>query len=347
MLRLLLRPAEAVYAAATRCRASLYAAGRLRTRVLTRPVISVGNISLGGAGKTPFAAALARAALARGLKPAILSRGYRRRSTGTLVVSDGSGPRVDGERAGDEALLLAREVPGVAVVVASRRYDAGVIAERQLGAELHILDDGFQHLALERRLNLLLLDVTRNPAGQRVLPLGRLREPVSAIGRADLVVLTRTHLGRETEPVRNWLQSRHPDIPVVDAAQRVIGLRGPDGGSEPIEAWRGRPILALASIGNPDAFVADLEGLGMRVAARLHYRDHHRYTPGDVRQVASLLRGCGAEAVVTTLKDMVHLEKLARPALRLLGLEIETLLPVHSAFGERLESVFQEAETGR
>jgi tetraacyldisaccharide 4'-kinase len=280
---------SALYAAAVRRRRERYAARpdlRLRLR---RPVISIGNLAVGGRGKTPLAAAVARMLLERGERPAILSRGYGRaaREAGAVVVSDAAGIRADLARAGDEPLMLARQLPGVAVVVCADRYVAGRLAEHHLGATVHVLDDGFQHLRLERDLDLLIVgreDVER----PRTLPGGRLREPLDTIVAADAVL---------TEDDAVEVTARGMEL-------RVFRLRR----QGQFDADRkGEPALAVAGIARPARFFDDLRAHGWNIVATAAFADHHRYSPRDIARLEADASRAGAGRMVTTEKDYVRL----------------------------------------
>jgi len=264
-----------------------------RRRRLHHRVISVGNLSLGGSGKTPVVAALARLLLDRGERPVILTRGYGRCDTteGVLVVSDGMRVLEPVTRSGDEPQLLARTLPGVPVLVSADRYIAGLFGEQQFGATVSILDDGFQHLQLERDIDLLLV----SPADleDRVLPAGRLREPLDAARFADAVLVP----GSED------------DVAVVTAAVehhnafRVVlqfaDLKGP-------RRNEGRTVVAFAGIARPERFFTALRSLGYDVARELTFRDHHWYSTRDVEMIQSAARETNASLVVTTEKDAVR-----------------------------------------
>ena len=330
-----------VYASATRLRARLYAGGRLRRR-LGRPVVSVGNLTLGGTGKTPCVEALARRLRRMGLKPAVLTRGYGRSSRGVVVVSAGRGPLVGWREAGDEAYLLATRLEASVVVAAANRHAAGRLAESAYGVDVHILDDGFQHLRLERDLDLLLIDASRDLASERTLPAGRLREPLAGLARADLMLLTRSHQARAEDGALEALLARYaPRAPVFRSRQLLKGWVEPGGARAGLERWKGARALVVSAIGNPAQFAADVASAGLEVAGERAFRDHHAYDGADLESLARAARAGRADVVVTTLKDLVRLEVLL--ADRSLGvpvaaLEAELLLPEDPAFQDMLEA---------
>lgn len=272
-------------------------------RRLRRPVISVGNLSVGGTGKTPLVAAIARWLVSIGERPAILSRGYARKVTmrAATVVSDGVRLLADVAHAGDEPLMLARAVPGASVVVCGERYAAGLIAEDALGATVHVLDDGFQHLPLARDLD-IVVTTAGALASDAVLPKGRLREPLSALARADLlVVVGATDEGAQVEAdtygVRCGIGAfRRLDPPVAVQGEAPT---------------RNRSLVAMAAIGQPAQFEAALVADGWHVVDRCAYPDHHWYSAADLQEVARRVAASGAWGVATTDKDAVRLEALA------------------------------------
>lgn len=277
-----------LYAAAARRRRERYARRPDLRRRLRRPVVSVGNLAVGGRGKTPLAAAIARELLAMGERPAILSRGYARTSPvdGIVIVRDAGGIRSDLARAGDEPLMLARGLPGCCVLVSPDRYLAGRLAEQHLGATVHVLDDGFQHLQLERDVDILLIG-QEDIAHPVTLPSGRLREPLDACVAADAIVAADSGVVIEMQGL---------DIPRFGVRRAIAGTPA-----------AGMPVAALAGIAAPDRFFEDLRRAGCALAATLAFADHHPYSRRDVARVFSRAAAGGAAAVVTTEKDYVRL----------------------------------------
>lgn len=270
------------------------------SRRLARPVVSVGNLSVGGAGKTPCVAALASWLVAQGERPAILSRGYARpvRSRGVTVVSDGTRVRVDARHGGDEPWMLAQAVSGAAVVVGADRYAAGLLAERTLGVTVHLLDDGFQHVCLARDL-----DIVVTPAGElareSVLPKGRLREPLSALTRASLLVVV------GASDAEADVEARAVGVPLAVGARRRLAA--------PVEVYGGvpaaaAPVVVMAGIGQPAQFFDGLRAAGWHVVDTCVFADHHWYSAADLASVAQRVQAAGAWGVLTTDKDAVRLD---------------------------------------
>jgi tetraacyldisaccharide 4'-kinase len=274
------------------------------------PVISVGNLTLGGTGKTPLVAWASRAVQAAGHRPAIVSRGY------------GARP---GE-VSDEAAELAVVVPGVPHV-ADRDRVAAVLAAAARGATAVVLDDGFQHRRLARDLDIVAIDATDPFGSGRLFPRGLLREPDTALRRAQAIVLTRASsvsVERRAEIRQAVLAARRGRPPEVwaEATHRPVAVRDHAGGLQDLERLRGRRIAAFAGIGNPAAFRATLAGLGADVVAFSAFADHHAYREADITSLAARCRQHGADLAVTTLKDLVKVRRLDLDGIPLVALEI-------------------------
>lgn len=301
-----------LYALLVRIRILFYKRGILHTRALRQPVISVGNLTTGGTGKTPFVAHLAGILKEAGYQPAILSRGYKGKAENSiLLVSDGNQILCEPEDCGDEPYWLARKLKGVPLAVGKDRYRAGRCIERKYERVIHILDDGHQHLQLRRNLNILLLDATNPFGGYNLLPKGQLREPLDAIQRADLIVVTRSHLLDNEDEVQLAIRARNQIVPIVYFYHDGTALSDLKSGRVfPLRAFLQKRVIALAAIANPELFLRDLAHYQIRVVDRSLFRDHHRFTQAQLDEVLSRLSHTGAEAIVTTEKDAVRLQKL-------------------------------------
>jgi len=298
---LLLRGASVLYGAAATWRRRWYARRPTRQRTLEHPVVSVGNLSTGGRGKSPVVGAIARMLANRGERPAILSRGYARRkqSDGVTVVSDGSCVLADVESAGDEPLMLARALPHVPVLVAGERYLAGRMAESRFGVTVHVLDDGFQHVALARDVDLVLIDDA--DLEDHVLPAGRLREPIETLQSADAI------LARAESSALGSVRQFAPGIPAF-GVKRSLGTPEWVGTSAGELRRHVTRVFATAGVAQPDRFFADLAEAGWNVSGAMAFRDHHWFDPADASKIDEAARAANAEAIVTTDKDAVRLE---------------------------------------
>ncbi len=327
-------PWQLLYGGAHALRGAYY---RRRAGRLPRPVLSIGNLHWGGGGKTPLTAALAAHLRDRGLRVCILSRGYGsqagsqaggqvgsqgRQGSRVRVVSTGDGPLLGPLLAGDEPVLLAGELPGVAVVVGPERHRAGLHALRHLepAPDLFLLDDGFSHLALERDLDLLAFPAADPFAGGRLPPSGRLREPLAAAARASAVLLTGAPAGGAGAGSQEALSDGWPGTgtgEALAAALRPYGFRGPgfasrtrsgrprrlDGSALPA----GSAVFLVSGVARPDAFTAAVRALGLEIRGELRFGDHHPYPPASLARLTEAFRASGAAAVLTTSKDRVKL----------------------------------------
>jgi tetraacyldisaccharide 4'-kinase len=301
---------SAAYGQVAQARRAWFARRPQARRRLPLPVVSVGNLSVGGSGKTPTVALLAKLLQAAGHRPVIVSRGYGRRQQvdGVLVVSDGRLVYEPVERSGDEPQLLARTLPGVPVLVCADRHLAGVLAERRFGATVVLLDDGFQHLVLQRDVDLLL--VRPEDVRDELLPRGRLREPLSAARAAHAIIVPGAP--GDAQPVAEALGTG----PVFTLGQQFSAPRlvRPFGDPVPAGAFdTTRRLVAVAGIARPERFFDTVEMLGWDVAEPLVYRDHHWFTGKDVAAIHQTVRRLGAGGVITTEKDAVRLTSLALP----------------------------------
>jgi tetraacyldisaccharide 4'-kinase len=260
-------------------------------------VISVGNLAVGGRAKTPLAGSIASHLATLGERPAILSRGYARRrlQDGVVVVRDAVRIRADVDRAGDEPLMLARRVDGVAVLTCADRYLAGRIAEHHFGCTVHVLDDGFQHFALHRSIDIVVI-ASEDLADPRTLPFGRLREPLDALGAASAVIALDETTVQGLAPGRPIWRARR----VLEEARLVEPYGAPAKPS-------GGSVVAVAGIARPERFFSDLRALGWPIARELAFRDHHPYSAGDIARIFRVAREQGADLIVTTEKDLVRL----------------------------------------
>jgi tetraacyldisaccharide 4'-kinase len=286
-IRVLLWPISLIYGIGARCRAFLYQKGLLKGKRLNTPVISVGNLTVGGTGKTPMVMYLAEKFLAEGKRVGILSRGYR-----------GSGGT------GDEVEMLKHRLKGrVEFGVGPDRYLEGSRIERENRVDVFLLDDGFQHLRLHRDVDIVLWDGSNKVRRQWLLPAGRLRESMSAIGRADILVITR----KSGPPVVDG-DCAGREL-VVCAQTKLLGFRkrGDDHALLQTDSISRERLYAFCGLGNPLAFYADLERWQIEVTGECHFRDHHRYSAEDARQLTESAHWAEATGFITTEKDEQNL----------------------------------------
>ncbi len=338
---------DSLYAAVTRQRRRWYESRPDRRRRLAQPVVSVGSLSVGGSGKTPFVQFVAALLRDAGERPAILSRGYRRRipSEGVTVVRDADAIRVDLDHAGDEPMMLARALPGVTVVVASERYLAGRMAERRLGATVHLLDDGFQHLQLARDIDLLVMDA-RELDRPITLPSGRLREPVTAAAGADALILS----GAWEDGAAARLGVRLGVPQVFEFARRSGTPTGIADQHAPVEITAATRVLGVAGIAQPERFFDDVRALGAQFVGGLGFADHHPYTVDDIREIDEKARASDVDLVLTTEKDLVRLLPSCPLPFALAALPLVVEMPRQAQFRswllDRLATLRRERSDG-
>jgi tetraacyldisaccharide 4'-kinase len=302
MTPLLLAPFELVYASLMRSRNARF--DRMAPQRLNWPVVSIGNLSLGGAGKTPLVICLARLLERRGFHPDVLSRGYGR-SGQTVARVDRAG---DAGQFGDEPLLIA-QAAGVPVYVGASRYQAGLLAEREAAGEgrhVHLLDDGFQHRQLARTVDIVVIH--QSDLRERLLPAGRLREPLSSLERTDVIVLR-----QEDAELEARLRIHVKKECLFWRVRRTLALTGSI-----------KRAVVFCAIARPEEFFSAVAAVGVEILERMRFRDHHRYTEADIDRVARLGQRLGCDAFVITAKDDVKLNAAMRRRL-------STVAPLHTA----------------
>ncbi len=325
-LATLLLGASGLYGGVVRLRRQLYCQGTLPARALPCPVISVGNLTVGGTGKTPMVIHLAELILALGYRPAIISRGYKGLAEKNgMVVSDGHSLLCDARKAGDEPYLMATLLPTVPVIVGRDRYSAGLDAIRRFEPDVILLDDGFQHLRLKRDLNLLLLDA-QNPFGNtHLLPRGTLREPATCLKCADAIIMTRSpqRCAESCPPSVHWDQRR----PVFASSHQSM-VRMVHGAQQPIKSLsreddiatdlKGKRVYAFSGLGSNNAFFDAIAHWRVRLLGTMEFADHHVYSHGDLDRICRDALRAGATCLMTTDKDFVRLPQNARLPIELI-----------------------------
>lgn len=283
-----------------------YNIGFFVSRKLPCKVVSIGNLSVGGTGKTPFVLFLAKTLKAKGLSVAVLSRGYKRKSTGTLVVSDGSVLKSDLQNSGDEPFMLAKKIEEIPVIVDENRYRGGQFIYNEFNPDVIIMDDAFQHRRVFRDLDIVLIN--SNHRRPKLLPYGLLREPLRNVKRADAVIFTKANL---TPPDESLIRSvsqkcsntfRSELLPVKD----LIGL---DGSKKQLNEING-PVVAVSGVGDPDSFEVILEEAGLDYVHHFRHDDHADYSDTDLEAIREVFLSAEAQAIITTEKDLAKLAGL-------------------------------------
>lgn len=318
-------------------RHAAYRRGWITTRHLTCPVISVGNLTVGGTGKTPLVVWIARRLLASGHRPSILTRGYGRRRGARIIVLQPQPERAaDPRTVGDEPAWLARELPEAPIIVAADRYQAGRIAEDRFQVDVHLLDDGFSHLALARDIDVVTLDSTIDLAHEALLPAGTLREPCTALARADLVVLTRVELA-DPAPLEAQVRGVNPRASIFHSRTKLCSLIDlPSGAVQAPEALKEKPVYSFCGLGNSEAFLSNLRSWGFSIAGYEPFRDHHVYHEAELRRLGARAQERGAEALVTTEKDAMNFPTAWSSELPIVCCATETEVTEAQAFEDAL-----------
>jgi tetraacyldisaccharide 4'-kinase len=337
------------YRAALAVRDQAYRWRLLHTGRLPCPVVSVGNLTLGGSGKTPTVELAVRTLRELGAVAAVVSRGYGRTTRGVHVVADREGVRVDTRTAGDEPLLLAERLPGVPVVVGENRYEAGRVAVERCGATALVLDDGFQHRTLAKDLEILVVQGHAPWGNARVFPRGMLREPLSALARAHAVVVTNPPGAEAVQAVTATVRRFNAGAAVLAARyQMQDAIETRSGRRLPVAELAGRRLIAFAGLGSPQGFADTVDAAGVRRVGFVEFPDHHWFTPRDLGELARDARAAGAQGLITTEKDWVRIRDLPPPGLPLWVLPVRLVIESGLETWQRLlAAVLAPAALGR
>ena len=296
-----------------------YTVGFFVSRKLPTKVISIGNITTGGTGKTPAVIYLANILIKRGKRVAVLSRGYGRKTAGTQLVTDGNTPVLDWRNFGDEPTLISKALSGVPVVVDEKRHRGGMFLVDRFNPDVIIMDDAFQHRAIERDVDIVLINSQDQRSDHKLLPYGFLREPWIHLKRAHAIIFTKTNLMKPAPFLRSM--ARKSRVPRFRSVLLCGPLVSPEG--EYKEILKKNSVLALSAVGDHGGFMRTLNSAGLNVVEELVFRDHHDYTQEDVELTQKHLLKSGAEYVVTTEKDMVKLDQLDLSRIEIYSIGIE------------------------
>jgi tetraacyldisaccharide 4'-kinase len=312
-----------VYGTIVRLRSLLYRFHLLKTNRLSCTVVSIGNITLGGTGKTPAVISVARFFAQRQRHPVVVSRGYgRKNESEILVVSDGQSMLVNTRIGGDEPVLIASRLPGVPVVVGSNRYLAARQALLQFHSDIVILDDGFQHRRLKRTLDIVLVDGADPCGNGKLFPAGILREPIAALKRAQAVIITRADKTENREGLKTIIR-RSTQAPIFTAYHQPVDVVDCSSGDVlPLSALRGVKALAFSGIARPASFFSMLAALGVDVAGESVYPDHYAYAKSDLAHIYEKAADARVNMIITTEKDMVRLRDLKPEGIWALRIEL-------------------------
>jgi len=321
VLKLSLFDLSLLYSGVVRLRRWLYYNDILRAKRLPCKVISIGNIVAGGSGKTP--AAIAIASMIRdyteyyelsSLKMAIVTRGYRGMAHANSVVSDGSNILMNASDAGDEPYMMAHKLPGIPVIIGKDRYRSGLTAIQKWGSQVIILDDGFQYLRLIKDINIITIDSTRPFGFNYMLPMGYLREPLSTIKKADIILLTRVDQCKNLGVIKEKIELIAPRVPVFESVHTPYALYAPGTSQNSgLDTIKNRNILALCGISNPESFVCTLKSLNPARVDLISFPDHYRYNTKSIEFIEAKALEFRSDMIITTEKDVLKLSAMKLP----------------------------------
>jgi tetraacyldisaccharide 4'-kinase len=301
-----LLPLSWIYGCGIVLRNMFFEKGIFRSTDVGVPVISVGNLTAGGTGKTPLVDLIARTLLNKGLRVAIVSRGYGRRTRGAVVVSDGQQIRATASEGGDEPLFLARKNPAAVVIADEQRVRGARMAVERFGSEIVLLDDAFQHRAIRRTLDVVLVDGNHPPFGVAMLPAGTRREPLRSLGRADVVVVTKVEERKRRDEIAAGIK-RYSEAPLFMSTFRPLSFRrAKTGFSVQMQSAREKKAVVFCGIAQPESFRKTVETAGIEIAEFFAFEDHYFFTPADMETIIASGRKHDADYIVTTEKDLTR-----------------------------------------
>jgi tetraacyldisaccharide 4'-kinase len=330
------RPFSPVYSLLMRIRSRMFAAGLFKSQQMEVPVLSVGNLTMGGTGKTPIVRYIAQFLATHGYRPAIISRGYGGKACGRInVVSDGLNLLMDAQQAGDEPRLLAESLPNIPVLTGVVRSDPCRFAIDHFGSDILILDDGFQHLAVARDIDLVLFNASTLTENHRVFPGGELREPFSALARGDAFIITgfADELRPQTDRFCQFLRNNFPKTPIFFSKYIPSGCREGNNPSISSIDKLPSPLYGFCGIAKPDGFRRTLIDCGLQLKGFTALNDHQSYSPELLQKISNTAISAGAKALITTEKDMV---KLRTTLLPLPLFDLVMTIEMSPSFGESI-----------
>ena len=321
---LFLRFLSLLYLTGYLIRKSFYCLGLIKPKKLSAKVISVGNITAGGSGKTPFVLYLAKKLMEKKVNFAILTRGYKRLSKDTIELEKIDSPDIRWEQVGDEPYLLSNHLLEIPIIVDKDRFHSGKIAQDKYKADFLLLDDGFQHWRLKRDLDIVMIDSSIDLEKEKLLPAGRLREPLSSLKRANLFVLTRVDQSERRDKVIKLLQKYNPQAPIVESILEVTSVANWKDKSEiGLSQLKGKKGLAFCGIGNPYSFERTLKSSGLEILNAFFFLDHYIYTRKDLLLLQAEAKKSGASYLITTEKDSIRLPDTGELTIPLLVIKVE------------------------
>ena len=326
LIRTLFLPLIPIYWFIIQLRCFLFSRNIFKSRSLSPFVISVGNLSFGGTGKTPMVIALAKWLQDQNIEVGILTRGYGRGTNNTVLISPNPDEKLNWHDVGDEPFLMAKKLPGIPIVADSNRIRGGQFLVKNFNPRIIILDDGFQHLAIKRDFNILLINSSTRIGDLALFPLGKLREPWNNIRRADMLILTKSNVFTPTAQLREKVEKTN--IPCYDGdLVRASEVRGINNRKISEKDLRNKTVLLISAVGDPESFVKTASDLPIAIQERIHFRDHHRFNTKDVKRILNKFQISKIDLMLTTEKDLVRFGSLIPDDISLYALPINVSIP--------------------
>ncbi len=340
----ILSPLSLTYRAITELRRLLYKKEILPSIRIDAIVISIGNITVGGSGKTPLVETIAEHLLSKGYRPAILSRGYGRKGGEIVIVSDGKNICTQPKIAGDEPSLLAKNLQTIPVIVGQDRTKSGAIAVKKMGCNILILDDGFQHLRMKRDLDIVVVNGIDPWGNGQLLPAGPLREPLTSLREADIIIISRKQQIKKREKVIKHIR-RYTDSPVIFSDHKPLEFVRMDNKKIlPLDHLKDRKVVAFAGIGSPESFRKSLEELNIKIERFVQFRDHHWYTKKDIQHILDIAEKYRVDGIVTTEKDSFRIPYFNKTNFPLYYLRIKfEIHDTNHEFSRKIDSLLRGA----
>ena len=307
------------------------------TRSLKCKIISIGNITVGGSGKTPTVEYLSKVLQSKGLKVGIISRGYKRKSKSTIVVTDGKEKPESWEHVGDEPFLLAHKLKNIPVVVGSSRYEAGLIMIEKFQPDVILLDDGFQHLSLNRDLDIVLVNSKDIRSDHKLIPSGRLREPISNLDRADIIIITKSNIHKPSNYLRNKIENFNRPI-IYNEIQIEDLLQYKNNEINKLEKIANKKVYLFSALGDNESFKKIMDNTDAEIVGHSKYLDHHHYTLDDLKDIEQKAIKCNAEFLITTEKDLVKINPQYNK-IDIYAVRIKMLFKPENSFSEYIEAL--------
>ena len=307
------------------------------TRSLKCKIISIGNITVGGSGKTPTVEYLSKVLQSKGLKVGIISRGYKRKSKSTIVVTDGKEKPESWEHVGDEPFLLAHKLKNIPVVVGSSRYEAGLIMIEKFQPDVILLDDGFQHLSLNRDLDIVLVNSKDIRSDHKLIPSGRLREPISNLDRADIIIITKSNIHKPSNYLRNKIENFNRPI-IYNEIQIEDLLQYKNNEINKLEKIANKKVYLFSALGDNESFKKIMDNTDAEIVGHSKYLDHHHYTLDDLKDIEQKAIKGNAEFLITTEKDLVKINPQYNK-IDIYAVRMKMLFKPENSFSEYIEAL--------